>query len=1521
MATVAELRMDVDSRSVKRAEQDLDRLEGQADKTERSAERMGRAVDRAGDHTERMGRRVDGATRKMGGLERAVSGLAVRAAAAAGAMAGVAAAAAAFGAVRVGAGFEEQMSAVLAITQASGAEFDALSAKARELGASTVFSAQEAAEGMEFLARAGFNAEQIIGALPGTLDLAAAGALELGSAADIASNVLTGFGLAAEEAGRVSDVLAKAAASSNTNVQQLGEGLKFVAPIAAGLGVSMEETTAAIGKLSDAGLQASVAGTGLRRILSELASPSAELRELLGGLSLETDGFTAVMDHLARQTISTGEALEIFGDRGGPAFTVLLEAFRDLDSEGVSALQRLSTALEEADGFASETAKTMTDNFNGAVKQARSALEELFITAATDSGALEGLTEVVEELTAILRSDAAKEFAQGFGEGFLSTINAAGAGVQYLTDVFTGLSVVIKEVGDDIATFLGLDIIRRLGELEGVRAAAFDAAGNLVNPADPVLDLLAAIGENAREAKTELKALEDTTPVQIGVVTNIDDITAAVGTAEERAAAFEARMAEIGEGTALGGLLRGFDNFNKHLVAANDNAQAVKDTIDSIKPPEVGAIQQALLDQVAIAERLAEAAKGGKIAFEIELNDVELDRLAQQAVDKAKEAGEDLSFATARILVGQIDGLEKAAQAMLDAEEALRDRASDRADEIADGLLSRISSFENSFSRLDPTNRTVIAAFEKQLQALSDEIDETSIGLNTEQLEEVYDALEQVGINWRQEVTEGFNEGAENVRRSIEYAFGNAIDDLIFNGGRGLGDQFDRLLRDAANDNFIDPISKALSGDGSILGNIKGAFDKQSAGFANAFGDQLGGVLNAAFSGFQGFEIGKGLSETLGLGGNKTSVAAGGVAGGLVGSAIGGPIGAAIGSALGAVIGNLFSKPSDRTAQTVFRADTGQNFGRAQDGTGADANAQVRNALEKSITDLTTNVFDLIGGRITGGSLSFLNLAVKSDRKTGESFFELGRQGPGGIATDVRRFDATEAGGVEAATYALELMLERVKGGEEPLLRYAQAALKAGEDLDTVVSGLSALSEVFKSFGESDGALRAYANAAIDAGRSAQEIVDGLNAYKSVLDLTKEPLSDVAQGLKNIDDATNPVIDDLKSLGLSIAGITAAAQEAGRAIGTSFIDGVKDLNLRLKNDTLADYKEVLDAIAQRQTDAFALLERGFITQGEFDFVQSTGGLQAAQFFKGLDDEARNNLAAYLGILGEVSGDIAVKRAQLEEQFDYLIDNVEQTAGGFEEAARNFERLGQGLRQTAEQIRTQFSGLTPRANVDELLGRVSVLRTEGLQGNTSALEALPQVVTSLVQSARQAFGGTAEFARIRDIGLAALDDTAGLAEQLAKQNFEAAENARADVKLLSDIRNLIDDERQLTTLQGILDSGRLTNQLIAEQLQAFVNLFGQDGRPANEVSIEDLQAAATQAIFEQQRIAAETSPAPSATTTNAAASSAQSSDTQLAQAIQDNATAIERLAAAMVELGSDFDDLASEIRQDLTRRAS
>lgn len=295
------------------------------------------------------------------------------------------------------------LSGVAAVSGATSKQMGALEQQARDLGATTQFSATQAAEAQEFLAKAGFTVQETMDAVSSTLELAAAGTLDLGRAADISSNVLSAFNMEASELNIVVDVMAATASSANTSVEQMGNAMEFVGPVANAMGVSIQETAAGIGVLSNAGLQAEKAGTGLRRVLTELASPSDSLKEKMGGLTLEADGLTAVMKKIGEDGLTASEALEIFGQRGGPAFAVM--------QSGTADLEKLAESLQDVNGVAGEIAAKKLDNLAGDWKQFNSALSELQITVGKDGGLVSGLRSLVQTITDLIRSDVASSIA------------------------------------------------------------------------------------------------------------------------------------------------------------------------------------------------------------------------------------------------------------------------------------------------------------------------------------------------------------------------------------------------------------------------------------------------------------------------------------------------------------------------------------------------------------------------------------------------------------------------------------------------------------------------------------------------------------------------------------------------------------------------------------------------------------------------------------------------------------------------------------------------------------------------------------------------------------------------------------------------------------------------------------------------------------------------------------------------------------------------------------------------------
>ena len=281
--------------------------------------------------------------------------------------------------------FESNMARVKAITGATGDEFDSLSKLAKQLGASTIFSAAQAAQAMGNFAQAGYSVQEIMQAVGPTLDLAATAQIDIAQAADIATKVMRGMGIAAEDLGGVVDVLAKAATTANTDIAMLGEAFKFVGPIAKTTGISLGEITAAIQLLSNAGIQGEMAGTTLRGMLLTLLAPGDDAADMLQSLGVRTldargrfVGLTNILAQLQRALAGMGSGQQlgilgrIFPDRQAAGAAELM-------AQGAGRLADATRRLGDSAGTAARVAGIQMDTLRGTVDILMSAVEGLGI--------------------------------------------------------------------------------------------------------------------------------------------------------------------------------------------------------------------------------------------------------------------------------------------------------------------------------------------------------------------------------------------------------------------------------------------------------------------------------------------------------------------------------------------------------------------------------------------------------------------------------------------------------------------------------------------------------------------------------------------------------------------------------------------------------------------------------------------------------------------------------------------------------------------------------------------------------------------------------------------------------------------------------------------------------------------------------------------------------------------------------------------------------------------------------------
>lgn len=277
--------------------------------------------------------------------------------------------------------FEAAMYQVKAVSGATGTEFDKLTEKAKYMGATTKFTAKEAAEGFNYMAMAGWKTDDMLNGIEGIMNLAAASGEDLGTTSDIVTDALTAFGLKASDSGHFADVLAQASSNANTNVSMLGESFKYVAPVAGAMKYSVEDVSLALGLMANASVKGSMAGTALKTSLARMAAPTDKISGAMSkyGISL-TDSkgkmktLKELMDNVRgslgglAEAEQTAAASIIFGKEAMAGMLSIVNA-----SE--KDYKNLTKAVNNADGAAQEMAETMLDNLEGSITLLQSAAD------------------------------------------------------------------------------------------------------------------------------------------------------------------------------------------------------------------------------------------------------------------------------------------------------------------------------------------------------------------------------------------------------------------------------------------------------------------------------------------------------------------------------------------------------------------------------------------------------------------------------------------------------------------------------------------------------------------------------------------------------------------------------------------------------------------------------------------------------------------------------------------------------------------------------------------------------------------------------------------------------------------------------------------------------------------------------------------------------------------------------------------------------------------------------------------
>lgn len=373
----------------------------------------------------------------------------------------------------VGSSFEAGMSQVEAISGATSAELEKLTQKAKDLGAATKFTASEVAEAMNYMAMAGWDANQMLDGIDGVISLAAASGEDLGQVSDIVTDAITAFGLAAEDVDHFSDVLAAASAASNTNVGMMGETFKYCAPLAGAMAFSIEDVSEAIGIMANSGIKSTMAGTALRTLLTQMSNDIKITGDAIGEVTIKTSnadgsmrGLTEILTDMRAawagltESERSAEAESIAGKNAMSGFLALMNA-------GESDVQKLRTAIEECDGASAQMAETMQQNVAGSVVIMQSAMEGLGIAVYDHFG--ENLKTFVDDISDVFSSLTERVISGELGDALDKLSTSLGAAGEDLIELAAD---VLPDVIEGIANFLTVAVNLREEIAAGVTAFA-----------------------------------------------------------------------------------------------------------------------------------------------------------------------------------------------------------------------------------------------------------------------------------------------------------------------------------------------------------------------------------------------------------------------------------------------------------------------------------------------------------------------------------------------------------------------------------------------------------------------------------------------------------------------------------------------------------------------------------------------------------------------------------------------------------------------------------------------------------------------------------------------------------------------------------------------------------------------------------------------------------------------------------------------------------------------------------------
>lgn len=452
-----------------------------------------------------------------------------------------------------GTNFDSAMSKVQAVSGASAEDIEKLTAKAKEMGETTKFSASESAEALNYMAMAGWKTEDMLNGLGGIMNLAAASGADLATTSDIVTDALTAMGYGADQAGRLADVMAAASSNANTNVEMMGETFKYAASVAGSLGYSMEDVALATGLMANSGIKASQAGTALRSIMQRLATDTGGAATAVHELGVQTTNADGTMRPLGDVMVDLRKAMAGLSDEqktataktiaGTEAMGGLLAIVNATEAD----YNKLSDAVKNSTGAAQKMADTMQNNVGGKLTLLKSQLEGIYLTIWEKLAPY--ISKALDSISKALKNVNWDSFAK-----------KAGAALEKVTAAFTWLiehkEVVINAVKLMIAAFAVNKIANftnSLGSLISTFTSLASKAGGVASKLGSMIGITNSVGTAAAGAAGSTGLLS----------TAMGALTSPIGLVAVGAAGLVTAL--VASTTALGGVSEETRLANEHL--------------------------------------------------------------------------------------------------------------------------------------------------------------------------------------------------------------------------------------------------------------------------------------------------------------------------------------------------------------------------------------------------------------------------------------------------------------------------------------------------------------------------------------------------------------------------------------------------------------------------------------------------------------------------------------------------------------------------------------------------------------------------------------------------------------------------------------------------------------------------------------------------------------------------------------------------------------------------------------------